>query len=101
MCIAGADLGFTKEGGGLDTNLLCEGLQSVLELGGLGGMSPQEIFEQYLDAKIEIFPHTNVIICQHKYFIDLPKHSDGFTLSQINHMKTFLHENFYQENFCT
>ena len=51
----GADLGFIKGGGGLThgTNLLGRGVQStlpsmlrMLELGGSGGMPPQEIFEK-------------------------------------------------------
>ena len=47
--VTGADLGFIKwgqGGGGLTqgTNLLGRGVQSMLELGGSGGMPPQEIF---------------------------------------------------------
>ena len=53
--VSGADLGFIKGGGGLTqgTNLLGRGVQStlssmlrMLELGGSGGMPPQEIFEK-------------------------------------------------------
>ena len=42
------DLGFIKGGGGgltQGTNLLGRGVQSVLELGGPGGMSPQKILK--------------------------------------------------------
>ena len=58
MSISGADLGFIKGGGGLTqgTNLLGRGvqstlpsMQSMLELGGSGGMPPpppQEKFEK-------------------------------------------------------
>ena len=51
----GADLGYIKGGGGLTqgTNLLGRGvrstlpsMQSMLELGGSGGMLPQENFEK-------------------------------------------------------
>ena len=50
MCTCtGADLGFIKGGGGgltQGTNLLGRGVQSMLELGGSGGMPTQEIFEK-------------------------------------------------------
>ena len=46
---AGADLGFIKGGGGLSqgTNLLGRGVRSMLELGGSGGMPPQEILKSW------------------------------------------------------
>ena len=52
VCHAGADLGFIKGGGGggltQGINLLGRDVQSMLELGGSGGMPPppQEIFEK-------------------------------------------------------
>ena len=49
MHVAGADLGFIKGGGLIQgTNLLGGGVQSTLELGGLGACPPREIFEKYM-----------------------------------------------------
>ena len=45
---SGADLGFIKGGGGgvtQGTNLLGRGVQSMLELGGSGGIPPRKTFK--------------------------------------------------------
>ena len=42
--MTGADLGFVKGGGA--NSRLGRGVQSMLELGGSGGMPPQENFEK-------------------------------------------------------
>ena len=50
MGMAGADLGFIKGGLTQGTNLLGRGMQSMLELGGSGGMPPGKFWK--IDAKI-------------------------------------------------